>query len=132
MKATLSTLCGLAILGTYALSADPAKRTPVEVWTGGDDGLTQRLRYEIENRFKLSSDFVLTSGKKPGTLIVTIPTHVAWTTKGTRTHLRYRVKFSSSEDTELGKSDGSCWEDKVAECETQIYRGAQRAARKLH
>jgi hypothetical protein len=132
MKNTLLTLFGAIIIGSCALHATPAQPTPVEVWTGGDDGLTQRLRHEIENKFKSSSDFVLSSGKKPETLILTIRTHVAWSQKGTRTHVRYKVEFSSSDDIGIGKSSGSCWDDSLAECAAQIYGGAQRAARKLH
>jgi hypothetical protein len=132
MKNTLLSLLGLVIIGSYTLFAAMAKPTPVEVWTGGDDSLTQGLRYEIENKFKSSPDFVLSRGKKPGTLIVTIPTHVAWAQKGTRTHVRYKVEFSSSDDIGIGRSSGSCWDDNFAECAGQIYRGAQRAAHKLH
>ncbi len=132
MKNTLLTLFGVALIGNCALYAAPAKPTPVEVWTGGDDGLTQRLRDEIENKFKSSSDFVLSSGKQRGSLIVTIPTHIAWTQKGTRTYVRYKVEFSSSDDVGIGKSSGSCWDDNLADCAAQIYGGAQRAAHKLH
>jgi hypothetical protein len=117
---------------TCALYAAQAKPTVVEVWTGGDDSLTQHLRYEVENKFKSSSDFVLSTGKKPGTLIVTIPTHVERAQNGTRTHVRYKVEFSSSDDVGIGKSSGSCWDDNFAACAAQIYRGAQRAAHKLH
>lgn len=131
MKNTFLVLFGLMLMANSGLYAAPAKLTPVEVWTGGDDGLTQRLRLEIENKFRSSSDFVLSSGKKAGTLIVTIPTHVGWTTKGTRTYVRYEVKFSTSDDKQLGKSRGSCWEDNFAECVAQIYDSAQRAAHKL-
>jgi len=132
MKNTLLTLFGVVVIGNCALYAAPAKPTPVEVWTGGDDGLTQRLREEIENKFKSSSDFVLSSGKKPGSLIVTIPTHIAWTQKGARTYVRYKVEFLSSDDARSGKSSGSCWDDNLADCAAQIYRVAQRAAHKLH
>jgi hypothetical protein len=131
MKNSLLALFG-AIIGSCVLFAAPARPTPVEVWTGGDDGLTQRLRDQIENKFKSSSDFVLSSGKKPGSLIVTIPTHVAWIEKGARTHVRYKVEFSSSDDTAIGKSSGSCWDDNLADCSAQIYSGAQKAAQKLH
>jgi hypothetical protein len=79
MKKSLLALFGLVLLAP--LYAGPAKPTPVEVWTGGDDGLTQGLRFAIENKFKSSSDFVLSLGKKAGTLIVTIPMHVAWRKK---------------------------------------------------
>lgn len=104
MKNTLLVLVGLAIIGTCALYAAPAKPTEVEVWTGSDDGLTQRLRDAVESKFQSSSDFVPSRGKKPGTLIVTIPTHVEWTQNGERTHVRYKVEFSSSDGVAIGKS----------------------------
>jgi len=132
MRNASLTLFGLVLMTNVVMYAGPANRTPVEVWTGGDDGLTQRLRVAIENKFKSSSNFVLSSGKKAGTLIVTIPTHVAWTTEGVRTHLRYAVEFSSSDGSALGRSSGSCWEDNLAECAAQIYRAAQKAAPNLH
>jgi len=132
MKNTLLTLFGVVIIGSCVLFAAPARPTPVEVWTGGDDGLTQCLRVEIENKFKSSSDFVLGSGKKPASLIVTIPTHVAWMQKGARTHVRYKLELSSSDDIGIGKSSGSCWDDNFADCAAQIYGGAQKAAHKLH
>lgn len=131
MKNTLLTLFGLVLIANVVVYGGTANPTPVEVWTGGDDGLTQRLGDEIENRFKSSSDFVLSSGKKAGTLIVTIPTHVAWKTEGARTHLRYSVEFSASNGTVLKKSSGSCWDDNLTECAAQIYREAQKTARKL-
>ena len=130
MKNILLSLIGLAIIGTCAYAAPP-KPTPVEVWTGGDDSLTRSLRDAVENKFKSSPDFVLSSGKKPGTLIVTIPTHVAWTQDGTRTHVRYQVEFSSSDDVGIGKSSGACWDDNFGVCAAQIYGSAQRAAHKL-
>jgi hypothetical protein len=132
MKNTLLALFGAVIIGSCALYAATAKPTPVEVWTGGDDGLTQRLRDKIENKFKSSPAFVLSTGKKPGSLIVTIPTHVAWTQKGARIHVRYKVEFSSSSDIAIGKGSGSCWDDNLADCAAQIYDGAEGAAHKLH
>lgn len=132
MKNALLTLFGLVLIAPVVLYARPAAPTPVEVWTVGDDGLTQRLRDAVETKFKSSSDFVLSSGKKAGTLIVTIPTNVAWSKEGTRTRLRYTVEFSSIDDVGVGKSSDSCWDDNLAECASQIYRDAQRATHKLH
>ena len=76
MRHTLA-LIGLAIIGTCALYGASSKLTLVEVWCVGDDGLTLHLRDAVESKFKSSSDYVLSNGKKPGTLIVTIPTNVA-------------------------------------------------------
>ena len=72
----------LVIIGVcVAVTADTidgpsAKRIPVDLWSVGDDGLSQRLREAVENAFKSSPDFALSSGEKPGTLVVTIPTNV--------------------------------------------------------
>lgn len=130
MKNTLLSVLGLVLISTVVLYASPAAPTPVEVWTVGDDGLTQRLRDAVETKFKSSSDFALSIGKKEGTLIVTIPTNVSWTKEGTRTRLRYTVELSSIDDVGIGKSSGSCWDDNLAECASQIYRGAQKATHK--
>jgi hypothetical protein len=132
VKNILLTLIALLGMGNCVLSAAWETPLSVEVWTGGDDGLTQRLRDEIENRFKASSHFVLSSGKKPGTLIVTIPTNVTWTAKGTRTHVRYKVEFSSAAGSRIGISSGSCWDDRLADCAAEIYRGAQKVAKSRH
>jgi len=43
MKNTLLAFFGLVLTANYTSYAGSAKPTPVEVWTGGDDGLTQRL-----------------------------------------------------------------------------------------
>ena len=131
MRNTFLALIDIWVIGVFALFAEPVKPTPVEVWTGGDDGLTQHLRDAVESKFKASSDFVLSSGKKPGTLIVTIPTHVSWTHSGTRTHVRYKVEFSSNEGAGLSRSSGSCWDDNFAACASQIYGSAQKVVHKL-
>ncbi len=112
--------------------ADSAKPTLVEVWSGGDDSLTKGLRNVLENAFKSSSDFVLSSGKKPGTLIVTIPTHVEWKRAGTRTKVFYTVEFTSADNQPLGTSTGSCWDDALTKCATKIITDARVAARKIH
>ena len=68
--------CALTILilalAEFSMEAGSAKPMLVQVWCGGDDGLTLRLRDAVENAFKASSAFALSSGKRPGTLIVTI------------------------------------------------------------
>ena len=109
-----------------------SKPTFVEVRVVGDDGLTQHLRDAVESKFRSSFDFVLSSVKKPGTLIVTIPTNVEWTQSGTRTRVLYKIEFSSSDGAAIGKSRGSCWDDNFTACADQIYGRAQKSAHKLH
>ena len=120
------------LLAVSAIDAAPAEPTRVEVWRGGDDGLTQGLAGAIENAFRSSPDFTLSNGKKPGTLLVTIPTNVDWKKKFGRTKVRYTVKFTSVDDQNLGTSSGSCWENAFAKCAAQIVTDAKIAARKIH
>jgi hypothetical protein len=71
-------LIAVALFVQNTTGAEPQRphKTPVEVWSGGDDGLTQRLKASIEKEFESSPDFQMSEGKKPGTLIVTIPSNV--------------------------------------------------------
>lgn len=112
--------------------AEADKRILVEVWSGGDDGLTQRLRDALESAFKASKDFNLSSGKKPGTLVVTISTHVAWKQIGARNQVLYTVGFASTDDHKIGTSTGSCWDDALAKGAAQIMKDARLAARTIH
>lgn len=114
------------------LKADSTKPTLVEVWSGGDDGLTLRLKDALEKAFKSSSAFALSSGKKPETLIVKIPTHVAWKQVGKRTQVLYTVEFATIDNQPLGVSKGSCWDDTLTKCTSKIIKDATAAARKVH
>jgi hypothetical protein len=118
-------------VAAYGMEAGSPKPTPVEVWSGGDDGLTQSLKVAIENAFKSSPDFSVSYGKKPGTLIVTIPTHVQWKHVGRRTKVIYTVEFASVEEYKLGSQKGSCWDDTLAKCAAQIVKDAKVAARRI-
>jgi hypothetical protein len=119
-------------LATCAIDATPAEPTRVEVWAVGDDGLTLRLRDALEGAFRSSPDFTLSSGKKQGTLVVTIPTNVEWKKKAGRTKVLYTVKFTSIDDQNLGTSSGSCRENALTKCAAQIVTGAKSAAREIH
>jgi hypothetical protein len=120
------------VVAACVMGAASGKPTLVEVWCGGDDALTHGLRNTLENAFKSSQDFSLSSGKKPGTLVVTIPTHVGWKQVGKRTQVLYRVEFSSADDKVFSTSTGSCWDDRLTKCATQIVKAARIAARKIH
>jgi hypothetical protein len=119
------------VLAMCGAKADGAKPTLVEVWCVGDDGLTQRLRDALENALKLSPDFSLSSGKKPGTLVVTIPTNVGWKQVGKRMQVLYAVEFASVDNQNIGTNTGSCWDDMLSKCAAQIVKDAKIAARKI-
>jgi len=93
--------------GEYSKGA-AAKPTLVEFWHVGDDGLSQRLAERVESEFDRSPNFAIGSGKKPGTLVVTIPTNVEWKLVGKRTQVFYNIEFATADDETISKSSGSC------------------------
>ncbi len=126
ISATIIIAWGLA---TYAKNL--AAPTLVEVWCVGDDVLTSRFRNTLEDTFNSSPDFSLSSGKKPRTLIVTIPTNVHWKQIGRRTKVFYTVEFTSSENQRIVTRNGTCWDDTLMKCAARIVKEAKTAATKL-
>ena len=114
---------------TCVMNASDGNPIPVEVWRGGDDGLTLRLADALENAFTASPYFILSSGRKKGTLVVKIPTHVGCRQIGKRTRVLYKVEFAAADDQNVGGSAGSCWEDAITQCAAQVVKDAKTAAR---
>lgn len=108
-----------------------ATPVPVEVWRGGDDGLTSRFADALEDAFRGSSAFVLSVGKKPGTLTVTIPSNVGWKQIGSRTEVHYLVTFTGTSSQVLGASKGACWEDQLSKCAGHVLKDAEVVRRKM-
>jgi hypothetical protein len=104
----------------------------VEVWRGGDDELTVRLKDAVESAFKTSPDFVLSTAKKPGTLLVKIPSRVRFKQVDMRKQVLYDAVFSSTDGRNVGTSSGSCWDDALMICASKIVKDAKIAARKIH
>jgi hypothetical protein len=133
MTSRVSVIIALSLLVAWESASAQAPPTLVEVWCVGDDGLTHGLRDAVENAFKSSSDFQLSSGKKPGTLVVTIPTNVVWKQAkqaDKRTKVLYGVEFASADNKTISKSTGSCWDDALTKCADRIVNEARTAARK--
>jgi len=124
----------LACLVCVFQTSRPVKQsqTLVEVWCGGDDNLTQGVCRALDTEVASSSDFVVSSGEKPGTLIIRIPTNVDWKERGKKTKVFYTVEFKSIGGKNLGKKKGACWENDFRTCATQIVRQAKLAARKTN
>jgi hypothetical protein len=121
---------GMAICAPQSANS---QATPVEVQRVGDDALTSRLRDALEDALKNSGDFMLSDGKKPGTLIVKIPNHVSWKNgSGGRTHVLYKVEFATVDAGVIGRVTGSCWEDSLSKCAARVIIAARNAVRKLH
>lgn len=115
-----------------ALGAVVEKRIPIEFRHVGDDGLSKKLADQVENAFKRSPEFLLSSGRKPGTLFVMIPTNVDWKDVGPKTKVLYTVEFSADDNRKIGGRKGSCWEDELPKCAAQIVEHAKIAARNIH
>ena len=122
---------GFSTVTSYAIQG-AAKPILVDVRSGGDDGLTLRLRDALENKFRSSRDFSLNVNNSPATLVITIPTHVRWKQAGKRTRVLYTVEFASYEKQALGIRKGSCWDDRLEQCATQVVRDAQVIVSKIH
>jgi hypothetical protein len=119
-------VCGGCSTGTTFVSARPDKAMPVEVWTGGDDGLTQRVADAVRDEFKQSPLFTLTQASMPNSLRVTIPTHVGWKEVGSRSRVTYRVVFETG-PRRIGERSGICWEDELAACARMVVKQATDA-----
>ncbi len=115
----------LLALAACATASPSAHTTLVEVWRGGDDGLTSRFADAIEEAFQRAPEFSLSSGKVPGTLVVTIPTSLGWTQVGERTEVTYVVEFSRVPNETLRSSRGSCLENRLQDCVAQVLEEAR-------
>jgi hypothetical protein len=128
----LSVILAVSLLVACGVASAQTPRTLVEVWKGGDDGLTNKLADALKDAFKSSSDFQLSTGKKPGTLVATIPSNVEWKQVGKRTKVLYKVNFASVDNRPVGASEGSCWDDALAKCANKIVKDATAVAAKVH
>jgi hypothetical protein len=96
---------------------------PVEVWTGGDDGLTRRLADAVRDEFKQSALFALTPASTPNSLRVSIPTNVEWEQVGGRTRVAYKLRLARGDRT-FGVTAGVCWENDLRTCARQVVEEA--------
>ena len=130
MKTIPGVMISIACCGCSTLTASspshPADATRVEVSTGGDDGLTHRLADAVRDEFKQSPLFVLAPAPTPGSLRVTIPTHVGWEQVGSRTRVTYQLRLDRG-DRNFGESNGVCWEDELRTCARQVLKKATSA-----
>jgi hypothetical protein len=114
--------CGSCV----ATIAHPEGAVPVQIVTGGDDGLTQRLAGAVREEFRQSAQFTLAMSPTPDSLIVTIPSHVRWEKVGDRTRVTYAVRLQTGARM-LGESGGVCWEDDLRTCAQNIVAEASHA-----
>ena len=109
--------------------AQATKPTSVEIFTGGDDGLTQRLAEAIRSEFKQSGRFTLGVPSSADTLRVTIPTHVGWQDVGGGTRVTYQLRLDRG-GRKLVESGGTCWEKELHVCARTVVKAATLAVRR--
>jgi hypothetical protein len=128
MRAVVVTLlAACAACSTAAPVTRPvASRVTVQVWTGGDDGLTQRLADVVRDEFSKSSIFTLASMPAPNSLTVTIPTNVDWEEVGGRARVIYKVRFERGHHV-VSETGGVCWEDDLRNCARRVVEKATSA-----
>ena len=129
-KTLLITIFALVFVLMSGRSSAQPRPTLVEVWCGGDDGLTIRLRDAVEHAFSTSPDFQMSSGKLSGTLLVTIPTHVEWKRAGKKTRVLYRIDLSVVDGKNFGEKTGACWDDDLQICSKSIVKDSRNALHK--
>ena len=106
--------------GSLAQRGTLEKPAPVEVWCGGDDGLTSKVCDATEQAFRAAQDFPLRKADETAKYKVVIATNVDWKKVRGRLQILYAIELRNMDDKEIGRFKGSCWESKVQACGTQI------------
>ena len=117
----------LALAAPFATAlAHDTEKVPVELWTGGDDGLTQKFAGSLHNAVAASSTLENT-GVGHGALRMEIPTHLYWKKAQERTHFQYVVILVDAHGRYVGSSIGGCWESDMDNCATRVVADASTA-----
>ena len=115
-------LLGLAAGCLYASVSLGA--VPVELWTGGDDGLTQRFADSVLTAISESRDFSAAHANE-GALVMRIPTHVYWSEVRGKINFSVVVIMTDNHSKYLGVSTGSCWEEAMKSCAEHVLSDAR-------
>ena len=129
-KRVTAVLSAAVLSFACAKTVHPGAPRPVQVWRGGDDGLTMRFAAALEEAFKASPLFG-GQAEESRTLVATIPTNLRWRDVGGRTRFGYHVVFSDHAKRRVGESRGVCWEDRVSECAARVRTDAERISAQL-
>lgn len=121
MRSILLAIAVSVCVGCTTVSA-PNEPISVAVFTGGDDGLTQRLADAVRSEFAASPHFRSAASPTAAALRVTIPTHVRWERGAGGLQVSYEVQLAWS-GRERG-SAGTCMERDLVICARQIVREA--------
>jgi hypothetical protein len=140
---TLSVIMIVAtfVAAAYAEDKGAAKQRLVEyIYSGDDIRVDRQIAAEVKNALKQSSDFTLSGGQKPGTLIIFSPKGANEKLVNKRCKDFYVVEFLLVDSPEwdlfdspnkIGEGKGSCRCDDPKTCALQIVRDARKTVRKI-
>ncbi len=117
-------LAWICALGLTAAAGPVLAAVPVELWRGGDDGLTNRAFDALEKAFGDATDF---NPARPGEGVVkvTITDHLAWRQDGDvlRATAPYEISRAGAAPL-VGKA--TCTETTLPVCADKIVRATRK------
>ena len=126
MRRFLLTLVLLMPLPATAAEENP--RALVEVGAAFEDAPTMRLKAAIAEAVKTSESLELSTGQKPGTLVIAFSNPVEERAHMGRAEYLYRVELRGVNGRLYERGFGNCWSDEIARCVSHVVRLANRFA----
>lgn len=114
----------IALLCTNAAGESGNGKIPVEIWRGGDDGLTVKLADNLNEIFKASNTFTTGKFGTGESLLVKIKENVNLEDLDGRKKIKYSVSFEKKSGLVLHVSEAGCWADEISECAKDIHNAA--------
>jgi hypothetical protein len=119
------------LLAGPAQAAEEPERRLVEFGAGPEDAATVRLKNAIAEGLKKVEGFEMSSGQKPGTLMISFPKPVEARAHMGRTEYLYRVEFRAVNGRLFERGFGNCWSDEIEACVFSVVKLANRIAPRL-
>lgn len=115
------------LAGTLAFAQEKDLRL-VEITASPEDEATARVKNGLVEALTASRELTLSTGQKPGTLMISFPKPVEVRAHMGRTEYLYRVEFRAVNGRLFEGGTGSCWSDEIARCVFNVVRTASRVA----
>lgn len=119
---------GVFLAATAARAQETNARRLVEFAAVPMDETTTKLADALTAAFKSSDALQMSTGKKPGTLMISFPKPVEARAHMGRTEYLYRVEFHGVNGRLFERGFGSCWSDEIGTCVFNIVKLANRFA----
>jgi hypothetical protein len=131
LRAASVLVYGICFSAAWAAEDASSSRIAVEVWRHGDIGSTVKFADAVETEIYGAARFKRSTGKRPGTLVVSISTAVEQVEVASRLQSWYLVEFATADGKQLGTSSGACWTDELSMCAKRVLADAELAALRM-